>query len=189
MKLTVECCLRRILNSSYHPFSVIPKPSVWPRRERIRRLTAWQYSSKRDTFKAAVRRLDKVFHYMTMQRIDEPKLERFYAFERVQTALTEHDMEYKYFRSMLDKSHILLDNITLSQLAIYEPLTFKSLVMLTKQMAIKEGIPIVKSVEQDNVLTEESLFQDPLPRARLYPKGPDSNYKTKEPRPLKLSEY
>ena len=32
--------LRRIVNSLYHPFSVIPKPDVWQKREALQRFTA-----------------------------------------------------------------------------------------------------------------------------------------------------
>jgi hypothetical protein len=40
MYFTQAVSLRRILNSSYHPFQVIPKPAIWPKRERLKRLTA-----------------------------------------------------------------------------------------------------------------------------------------------------
>ena len=40
MKFSDVLGLRRIINSSYHPFHVIPKPSKWIRRERLMRLTA-----------------------------------------------------------------------------------------------------------------------------------------------------
>ena len=40
MKLTEVLGLRRIINSSYHPFHIIPKPSIWPKRERMRRFIA-----------------------------------------------------------------------------------------------------------------------------------------------------
>lgn len=69
---------------------------------------------------------------------------------------------------MLEKAHILLDNVVLSQLAIYEPRTFqvlqkfdqiasarctlvsrffKSLVALAKEMAIKDGRQVVPDDE------------------------------------------
>jgi hypothetical protein len=43
MHFTAALELRRILNSSYHPFRVIPKPSIWPKRERLKRFTAVKF--------------------------------------------------------------------------------------------------------------------------------------------------
>ncbi|KAK0396204.1 hypothetical protein QR680_001620 [Steinernema hermaphroditum] len=60
-----------------------------------------------------------------MQRRDEQRLEKHYSRERVDAALEEHELEYKHFRNMLGEAHILLDNVVLSQLAIYEPKSFK----------------------------------------------------------------
>ncbi|KHN83336.1 39S ribosomal protein L20, mitochondrial [Toxocara canis] len=273
MRLSELVCLRRIIDSPYHPFQVIPKPDRWPSRERLRRFIAWQYGSERTTVrggyrkqnklfhymtmqredapklekfyaeervKAALaehhfeyapfrnmldkahilldnvvlsqlaiyepktfkwqygserttvrggyRKQNKLFHYMTMQREDAPKLEKFYAEERVKAALAEHHFEYAPFRNMLDKAHILLDNVVLSQLAIYEPKTFKSLVMLTKQMAQEEGRAVITDPEQRYIETEFSLFGTPFPRARIFPRGPAENHKIK-PRKLKRSEY
>lgn len=37
MHLTNASFLRRIINHAYHPFKVIPKPSIWLRRERLKR--------------------------------------------------------------------------------------------------------------------------------------------------------
>ena len=56
-------------------------------------------------------------------------------------------------------------------------------------MATEQGISVIKDEKQLNIETDKSLFQEPLPRARLYPKGPDRNHKTKLSRPLKISEY
>ena len=40
MRLTEVLNLRRIIFSSYHPYHVIPKPAMWPKRERLRRFIA-----------------------------------------------------------------------------------------------------------------------------------------------------
>ncbi|VDK44838.1 unnamed protein product [Anisakis simplex] len=188
MRLSAVIHLRRIINSPYHPFEVIPKPDIWPSRERLRRFIAWQYGSLRTTVKGGYRKQNKIFHYMSMQREDAPKLEKFYAEERLRTALAEHHFEYEPFKNMLGKAHILLDNVILSQLAIYEPRTFKSLVMVTKQMALEEGRSVIADVEQNYVETEPSLFGTPFPHAKQYPRGASENHKVK-PRQLKPSEY
>lgn len=100
----------------------------------------WQTGTARDCVKASYRQLNKVFHYMDMERQDEPKLELYVSFafitfilifqiqhsaERLKSALAEHNAEYKTFKNMLDMANILLDKRVLAHLAIYEPLTFK----------------------------------------------------------------
>uniref|UniRef100_A0A1I7WX41 Uncharacterized protein n=1 Tax=Heterorhabditis bacteriophora TaxID=37862 RepID=A0A1I7WX41_HETBA len=190
MRITHPLFLRRIVNSPYHPFQVIPKADRWQKKEWLNRFTAWQYASERTTYKGACRKLDKIFNYLDMQRRDEPKLEKFYAEQRLNAALLEHHFEYKHFRNMLEKAHILLDNIVLSQLAIYEPRTFHSLVALAKEMAASDGRPVIPdSVEfRYEVNLDRSLFEEPFPKAIEYPKGPAENHLNR-PRQLKPLEF
>ncbi|KAI6242832.1 hypothetical protein M3Y99_00191300 [Aphelenchoides fujianensis] len=188
MQLTALLGLRRILNSSYHPFNVIPKPSVWPRRERLRRFIAWQYGTGRYTVRQGSRKMSKILIYMDMHRQDEKKLLRHYSEERLNSALDLHHFEYKHLRSMLNEAHILIDNTILSQLAIYEPRTFQSIVLTAKAMADSKGLPVVADEEAKNVAVDDSFFREPLPRAREYPKGPAENHKQK-PRKLRHDEF
>ncbi|KAH7718191.1 50S ribosomal protein L20, partial [Aphelenchoides avenae] len=88
--------------------------------------------------------------------------------------------------NQLDQAHILLDNTVLAQLALYEPLTFKSICLLAKQMAEEEGRPLVRDPEQDNVETDPTLFGEPYPRGRVYAKGPTEMHQRK-PRQLKAT--
>ncbi|VDO65787.1 unnamed protein product [Heligmosomoides polygyrus] len=189
MRLTTALGLRRIINSAYDPFHTIPKTDPWHTRERQRRFTAWQYGGERDTYKYGNIKLNKLFCYLDMQRRDEKNLERFDAEQRLDAALAEHHFEYKHFRNMLEKAHILLDNVVLSQLAIYEPRTFQSLVALAKEMAIKDGRQVVPDDEfKFDVHLDDSLFGEPFPKARMYPRGPAENY-TGKPRKLTVDEY
>ncbi|VDN05386.1 unnamed protein product [Thelazia callipaeda] len=188
MRITEASLIRRIINSPYHPFQVKIKPDVWQKREQLRRFVAWQYGFQRTTVRRGMQKLNKMFTYLSLQREDAPRLEKFYAAERVQAALAEHHFDYALFRTMLGKAHVLLDNIVISQLAIYEPKSFKSLVMLTKQMAMEEGYPVTTDEEQKNVHTDLSLFNTPLKHSRVFPRGAAENHQ-KAPRPLKITEY
>ncbi|KAI6228023.1 hypothetical protein M3Y95_00578600 [Aphelenchoides besseyi] len=179
MRLTDVLGLRRILNSSYHPFVVIPKPSLWPRRERLRRFVAWQYGSSRDTVRRGSKALIDIFCYSDIKRKDERNLLRHYSEERLHAALDLHHTEYKVVRGMLTRAHIHIDNTILSQLAIYEPRTFKSIVLTTKAMSEKEGRPVVEDEETKTVDVRDSWFREPLPIARVYQRGPASNHKQK----------
>ncbi|CAB3404699.1 unnamed protein product [Caenorhabditis bovis] len=190
MRLSAVLSLRRIVNSGYSSFDVIPKPDMWIKRERLRQLTAWQYGSERTTVKGAYRKQDKIYHYLNMQREDEPKLEKFYAEERVRAALAEHDMEYPKFKTILSKAHILLDNIVLSQMAIYEPHSFKSLVSMTKELARQEGMNVIPDDPEFayDVHVDSSILRKPLPRPVQFPRGAAENHRQK-PRKLREDEY
>uniref|UniRef100_A0A1I7YGB7 Ribosomal protein L20 n=1 Tax=Steinernema glaseri TaxID=37863 RepID=A0A1I7YGB7_9BILA len=188
MKLTSTAFLRRILNSPHDAFRVIPKPDIWMTRERMAKITAWQYASERNTVKGAYRKQNKIFHYLDMQRRDANQLEKHYARERLNAALEAHELEYMHFRNMLSKAHILLDNIVLSQLAIYEPKSFKSLVSLAKRMAIEEGRLVSPDVGSEHVITEDSLFGEPYEVPVRFPRGPADNH-TRKPSKLKVHEY
>ncbi|GMT14166.1 hypothetical protein PFISCL1PPCAC_5463 [Pristionchus fissidentatus] len=191
MKLTTPALLRRIINSTYHPFSVIPKPDVWLSRERLHKFTAWQYGSERATVKGSNRKQNKMFHYLDMERSDVKKSEQFYASERLDAALAEYNMEYKHFRNMLDRANILLDNVVLSQLAIYEPRTFESLVSLTRAMAVSDGRQI-EALHPDapahEVSLDPSLFGTPRVPSVRYSRGPAKPH-TIPPRKLTPEEY
>ncbi|CAD5211482.1 unnamed protein product [Bursaphelenchus okinawaensis] len=188
MQLTAVCNLRRIINPSYHPFSVIPKPAIWMKRERLRRFIAWQYASKRTTVRAGSRQLNKIFIYMDMQQKDEKNFERFYSEERLNAGLALNNIEYMHFRNMLDQAHVLLDNNCLSQLAIYEPRTFESIVNLTRKMALEDDRDVVNEQKLDNVEVEQEWLGEPLPRSIYFAKGPAKNYRGKV-RKLRVDEF
>ncbi|CAI5441960.1 unnamed protein product [Caenorhabditis angaria] len=190
MRLSSILSLRRIVNSGFHPFQVIPKPDMWRKREQLQQFTAWQYASERTTVKGAYRKQDKLFHYLNMQREDEKLTEKYHAEQRVSTALAEHDMEYSKFKSILSKSHILLDNIVLAQLAIYEPRSFKSLVSFAKELARQEGMSVIPDDAEFSydVHVDNSILRDPLPRAVEYPRGAAENH-TNKPRKLRPDEF
>uniref|UniRef100_A0A0K0EF74 39S ribosomal protein L17, mitochondrial n=1 Tax=Strongyloides stercoralis TaxID=6248 RepID=A0A0K0EF74_STRER len=189
MKITSVLGLRRILNSPFDPFHTMPKPDKWKKREKLARFTAWQYGSERNTVKGAYRKLNKVFHYMSMQNKDEVKLNHFYAEQRVSTALKEHNFDYPNFKNSMNKAHILLDNVVLSQLAMYEPRSFQSLVLLGKKMnVLQEKKTIVNGDELDNIEIYNNFIREPLPLPKTYPKGPSENHKSK-PRQLREDEY
>uniref|UniRef100_A0AC34Q3N7 Mitochondrial ribosomal protein L20 n=1 Tax=Panagrolaimus sp. JU765 TaxID=591449 RepID=A0AC34Q3N7_9BILA len=112
-----------------------------------------------------------------------------YAETRLKAALTEHHMEYKYFKARLEEAHILLDNVVLSQLAVYEPRTFKTLVDLCKKLSEEQGLAMISDAgELDYVTTSQDLHGEPYLKPKYYPKGPSNNHTTR-PRKLKEEEY
>jgi hypothetical protein len=60
---------------------------------------------------------------------------------------------------------------------------------LTQKMALVDGKEIVhKAEELAHVQIDSSLFGQPFPHARVYPKGASENHMN-VPRKLKLEEY
>ncbi len=96
MRETAILCLRRMLNSPYHPYQTIPKSDIWWKRERMHRFTAviiytfiskivyfqWSFGERRDTVRAAYRHLNKIFFYRSIQRDDKYPLMRHVSFDR-----------------------------------------------------------------------------------------------------------
>lgn len=76
---------------------------------------------------------------MDMQREDKSKLEIHviffiiklelnffqYANERLASALKYYEMNYPFFKNIIDKSHILINKRVLAQLALCEPKSFQ----------------------------------------------------------------
>lgn len=60
--------------------------------------------------------------------------------------------------------------------------------MLTKQMALEDGRPVITDVEQKNVHTDQSLFGIPFEHSKVFPRGFAENHQ-KLPSPLKITEY
>uniref|UniRef100_A0AC35UEN0 DNA helicase n=1 Tax=Rhabditophanes sp. KR3021 TaxID=114890 RepID=A0AC35UEN0_9BILA len=189
MKLSDLNNLRRILNSPLDAFNTLPKPDKWKSREKLARFTAWQYGSERDTVKGAYRKLNKVLHYMSMQRQDEVRLAHHYSEERVRIGVQEHNMDYSNFKNSLNKAHILLDNTVLSQLAIYEPQTFKNIALLAKKMCVAQDKKmLVVGDELEQIELTNDLFREPVPLSKVYPRSAVDNH-TNKPRKLREEEY
>uniref|UniRef100_A0A0K0EZL8 39S ribosomal protein L17, mitochondrial n=1 Tax=Strongyloides venezuelensis TaxID=75913 RepID=A0A0K0EZL8_STRVS len=189
MKLSGVSNIRRILNSPFDPYHTTPKVDKWKSREKLARFTAWQYGSERNGVKAAYRKLNKIFHYMSMQRQDELRLNHFYAEQRVSTALKEHNFDYPNFKNSLNKSHILLDNVVLSQLAMYEPRSFQSITALAKKVnLLQDKKTLVIGDELEDVEIFSNFIRTPFPLGKIYPKGPYEDHSFK-PRKITEEEY
>lgn len=71
---------------------------------------------------------------------------------RLKGACTEQDIDYSTFREGLTRSNILLNRKVLSELACWEPRTFKALTDIANERAKMDGLNGVK-----RSITEESI--------------------------------
>jgi len=134
---------RRFLNSPHHCFRRPPRHhSKFMTRERVYRFTGWLYSDARDKWRSATQFLAHAWKRQTKTRQDAAMLEKWFYKRRLTGALDEHRMTLPIFQEMLEKLNIKLNLQMLSFLAIYEPASFKSLAMMTRQMALNEGLNV-----------------------------------------------
>jgi len=159
MHLTFVHFARRFLNSPHHCFRRPPKQySRFLKREKYFRFSAWLYSDARDKFRTTMNFMAHSFTRQTKQREYQPQLENWFHKKRIEGALEEHRMTFGIFEKMLQQANIKLNMQMLSFLALYEPASFKSLAMLTRQMALKKGYEISsKEPLPENVIIPKTL--------------------------------
>ncbi|XP_063797942.1 large ribosomal subunit protein bL20m [Pseudophryne corroboree] len=94
---------------------------------------------KNRCFSLAVRAVRRAFVYSTKARRARQHIMRTLWITRITGAVQEHGIKYPHLVSSLAKCQVALNRKVLSDLAIYEPKTFKSLTALAKRRR-EEGI-------------------------------------------------
>ncbi|XP_068096730.1 large ribosomal subunit protein bL20m [Hyperolius riggenbachi] len=94
---------------------------------------------KNRCYSLAVRAVRRAFVYSTKARKVKPRLMRMMWITRITGALQEHGVKYSHFIRNLQKCQVVLNRKVISQMAIYEPKTFKSLAALSKRRG-EEGL-------------------------------------------------
>ncbi|CAN2388204.1 ribosomal protein L20 [Pristimantis euphronides] len=94
---------------------------------------------KNRCFSMAIRAVRRAFVYSTKARKAKKRIMRTLWINRITGAVQEHGIKYSHFVSNLAKCQVALNRKVLSDLAIYEPKTFKSLAALAKRRG-EEGL-------------------------------------------------
>ncbi|XP_075045876.1 large ribosomal subunit protein bL20m [Mixophyes fleayi] len=94
---------------------------------------------KNRCFSLAVRAVRRAFVYSTKARKAKKHIMRTLWITRITGAVQEHGIKYPHFVSNLAKCQVALNRKVVSDLAIYEPKTFKSLAALAKRRG-EEGL-------------------------------------------------
>ncbi|RWS08815.1 39S ribosomal protein L20-like protein [Dinothrombium tinctorium] len=110
------------------------------RKQHLLSLCGHLYGRKRNCFRIARRALYRTFEISQDKRREKKVFFRDLFTQRINSACAEHDLQYKYFITILPQLNVELDRKILSSLAIWEPRTFKSLVELVKAKRCEEGI-------------------------------------------------
>ncbi|XP_056398520.1 39S ribosomal protein L20, mitochondrial [Hyla sarda] len=94
---------------------------------------------KNRCFSLAIRAVRRAFVYSTKARRARKSIMRTLWINRITGAIQEHGVKYQHLVSNLAKCQVALNRKVLSDLAIYEPKTFKSLATLAKRRG-EEGL-------------------------------------------------
>ncbi|XP_037085954.1 39S ribosomal protein L20, mitochondrial-like [Pollicipes pollicipes] len=108
------------------------KPDKFWRRRRTFRLSAHYYGRARNCYKVAIIKVEKALQYATKGRRQKKKDMTEMWEHRLTAGCREHGASLPVLREGLMRCNILLNRKVLSDLAIWEPRTFKSIVDLCK---------------------------------------------------------
>ncbi|KAL7513945.1 hypothetical protein ACHAXN_011208, partial [Cyclotella atomus] len=88
-------------------------------------------------YRIAIRRLEKSWQYAYRDRKVKKREFRKLWIQRLNAGVRQHDVSYSNFINMQSKSGVVLDRKILSNLAMYEPFSFKAVVDVVKMNAGK----------------------------------------------------
>lgn len=102
---------------------------------------AWKFRGrKRNCYKIGIRYVHKALMYGTVCRQQKKKDVRKLWNTRIEAAATELGFNGYDMQEGLARCHIQLDRKVLSEMAIYEPRTFKSLMEIARQQMMADGV-------------------------------------------------
>uniref|UniRef100_A0A6M2DFF4 Large ribosomal subunit protein bL20m n=1 Tax=Xenopsylla cheopis TaxID=163159 RepID=A0A6M2DFF4_XENCH len=129
-------------------------PDEFWRKRRIFKLAAHYIGRRRNCYSIAIKMVHRALHYATRGR----KLKKLDMGELWETRLTgaceQYGMQFSTLHEGLTRCNILLNRRVLSDLAIWEPRTFESLVRIAQEKARSDGLSgLTRLNELDGVVT------------------------------------
>lgn len=103
------------------------------RVKKIRKYSKGYVRTSKGNLRAIMQRKDKALQYSTAHLKRKKNLFRNLWIQRINAGVREHGMTYSKFINKLFILNIKINRKMLAELAIYEPLSFKSIVDQTKQ--------------------------------------------------------
>lgn len=110
----------------------VPKADKFWKRRKIFRLSAHFYGRMRNCYRVAIIRVERALVFATKARKLKKKNHIMLWEERLTSACAELDFSYPGLMEGLARSNILLNRKALSELAVWEPRTFKAIVDISK---------------------------------------------------------
>ncbi|GBP04263.1 39S ribosomal protein L20, mitochondrial [Eumeta japonica] len=108
-------------------------PDEFWRKRRIFRLAAHYIGRRRNCYSIAVRNVHRALVYATKARkLKKEDMKQLWD-TRITAACEQHNITYFTLKEGLDRSHIMLDRKSLSDLASWEPKTFECLAAIAQK--------------------------------------------------------
>lgn len=98
------------------------------RHKKVKALAKGSYGRQKNTFRAAVQRVEKNLQYAYRDRRNKKRDFRGLWIQRINAGVREHGMTYSRFIHGLSTAGIEIDRKVLAELAVSEPAAFKALV-------------------------------------------------------------
>ncbi|KAL1494670.1 hypothetical protein ABEB36_010236 [Hypothenemus hampei] len=115
-------------------------PDEFWKKRRIFKLSAHFIGRSRNCYSLAIRAVHRALVYATkgrkLRKLDMSDL----WVTRITAASAQHGIDYGTFRNGLIQSNILLDRKALSDLAVWEPYSFKALTDVAKRKVLDDGL-------------------------------------------------
>ncbi|XP_066140802.1 large ribosomal subunit protein bL20m [Euwallacea fornicatus] len=133
-------------------------PDEFWRKRKIFKLAAHYFGRPRNCYSLSIRNVQRALAYATKGR----KLKKIDMLDlwttRITAACNQHEIEYGIFKTSLRDLGILLNKKVLSDLAIWEPYSFKALTDIAKRKALDDGLPSIKNeTEVSRIITRGML--------------------------------
>ncbi|XP_075211740.1 mitochondrial ribosomal protein L20 [Lycorma delicatula] len=140
-------------------------PDEFWRKRKIFKLAAHFWGRKRNCYSIAIRYVHRALAYATMSRKLKKIDMRNLWITRVSAGCEEHGLPFNYFQKGLIRSDILLSQKTLSELAVWEPRTFKALTQLAWTKGVEDGLNGFRDIDKlgkspENVITRGMLKKE-----------------------------
>lgn len=114
-------------------------PDEFWRKRRVFRLAAHYIGRRRNCYSIAVRNVHRALVYATKARQLKKNDMRALWATRITAACEQHNITHFSLKEGLERSNIMLDRKTLSDLACWEPRTFESLAAIAKTKLDLDG--------------------------------------------------
>ncbi|KAL1457891.1 hypothetical protein WDU94_008072 [Cyamophila willieti] len=125
-----------------------PNPDRFWKKRKIFKMSAHFYGRSRNCYSIAIRSVHRALQYARRSK-DHKKADSIALYtQRIRAGAEEHGVPYVLFREGLTRSNIMLDRKTLSDLAAWEPRTFKSLTEIAAAKCIDDNIVGSRHLEE-----------------------------------------
>nr|CAH7723610.1 unnamed protein product [Callosobruchus chinensis] len=133
-------------------------PDEFWRKRKIFKLAAHYIGRRRNCYSIAIRNVHRALVYATKGRqLKKDDMSNLWH-TRVKAGCEQHDISYETFKEGLTRCEILLNRKVLSELACWEPYTFKALTDVARRRAVDDGLKGATSTNDiDRILTRGSL--------------------------------